>query len=78
VPDWIWFVLAALVAVAVGTILAYALAAPGGRPRRRDPESTGKTRYELDNVVVWNPWPILIAAALVAGLAALILFADGG
>ncbi len=77
-PDWIWFLLAALVAVAVGTILAYALAAPGGRPRRRDPESTGKTRYELDNAVVWNPWPILIAAAVVAGLAALIFLADGG
>jgi membrane protein DedA with SNARE-associated domain len=78
VPDWIWFVLAALVAVAVGTILAYALAAPGGRPRRRDPESTGKTRYELDNAVVWNPWPILIAAAVIAGLAALIFLVDGG
>jgi membrane protein DedA with SNARE-associated domain len=77
VPDWVWLLLAALVAIAVGTILAYALAAPGGRPRRRDPESTGKTRYELDNAVVWNPWPILIAAAVVAGLAALILFVDG-
>ncbi len=76
-PDWVWLLLAALVAVAVGTILAYALAAPGGRPRLRDPESTGKTRYELDNAVVWNPWPILIAAAVVAGLAALILFVDG-
>jgi hypothetical protein len=78
VPDWIWFLLAALVAVAVGTILAYALAAPGGHPRRRDPESTGKTRYELDNAVVWNPWPILIAAAVVAGLVALILLVDRG
>jgi membrane protein DedA with SNARE-associated domain len=78
VPDWIWFLLAAFVAVAVGTILAYALAAPGGRPRRRDPQSTGKTRYELDNAVVWNPWPIVIAAAIVAGLVALIVFADGG
>ena len=77
-PDWIWFLLAAFVAVAVGTILAYALAAPGGRPRRRDPQSTGKTRYELDNAVVWNPWPIVIAAAIVAGLVALIVFADGG
>ena len=77
-PDWIWFLLAAFVAVAVGTILAYALAAPGGRPRRRDPQSTGRTRYELDNAVVWNPWPIVIAAAVVAGLVALIVFADGG
>ena len=77
-PDWIWFLLAAFVAVAVGTILAYALAAPGGRARRRDPQSTGKTRYELDNAVVWNPWPIVIAAAVVAGLVALIVFADGG
>ncbi len=77
-PDWIWFLLAALVAVAVGTVLAYALAAPGGRPRRRDPQSTGKTRYELDNAVVWNPWPILIAAAVVAGLAALIFLGDRG
>ncbi len=77
-PDWIWFLLAAFVAVAVGTILAYALAAPGGRPRRRDPQSTGKTRYELDNAVVWNPWPIVIAAAVVAALVALIVFGDGG
>jgi ABC-type antimicrobial peptide transport system permease subunit len=78
VPDWIWFLLAALVAVAVGTILAYALAAPGGHPRRRDPQSTGKTRYELDNAVVWNPWPILIAAAVVAALIALIVLVDRG
>jgi hypothetical protein len=78
VPSWIWFVLGAIVAVTVGTILAYALAAPGGRPRRRDPQSTGKTRYELDNTVVWNPWPIFIAAALVAAIVALIVFADGG
>jgi ABC-type antimicrobial peptide transport system permease subunit len=78
VPGWVWFLLGALVAVAVGTVLAYALAAAGGRPRGRDPESTGKTRYELDNTVAWNPWPILIAAAVVAGLAALIFLVDGG
>ena len=77
-PDWIWFLLAALVAVAIGTVLAYALAAPGGRPRRRDPQSTGKTRYELDNAVVWNPWPIVIAAAVVAALVALIVLVGGG
>ena len=77
-PDWIWFLLAALVAVGLGTVLAYALAAPGGRQRRRDPQSTGKTRYELDNAVVWNPWPIVIAAAVVAALVALIVFVDGG
>ena len=77
-PDWIWFLLAALVAVGLGTVLAYALAAPGGRQRRRDPRSTGKTRYELDNAVVWNPWPIVIAAAVVAALVALIVFVDGG
>ena len=70
--------LGALIAVAIGTVLAYALAAPGGRERRRDPRSAGKTRYELDNAVVWNPWPIMIAAALVAGLVALIVFADRG
>jgi hypothetical protein len=78
VADWIWFVLAALAAVGVGTVLAYALAAPGGRPRRRDPQSTGKTRYELDNAVLWNPWPIAIAAAVVAALVALIVLVGDG
>ena len=77
-PNWIWFLLAALVAVGVGTLLAYALAAPGGRERRRDPRSTGKTRYELDNTVVWNPWPIVLAAAVVAGLVALIVLVARG
>jgi hypothetical protein len=72
VPTWIWFVLGALVAVTVGTGLAY-LAAPGGRPKRRDPQSTGKTRYELDNAVVWNPWPIVIAAAVAAALIFLVV-----
>jgi membrane protein DedA with SNARE-associated domain len=77
-PDWLWLLLAALVAVAVGTVIAYAVAAPGGRPRTRDPQSTGKSRYELDNAVVWNPWPILIAALIVVALVALIVFVDGG
>jgi hypothetical protein len=78
VPDWLWFLLAALAAVVVGTVIAYAVAAPGGHPRRRDPQSTGKSRYELDNAVVWNPWPILVAALVVVGLVALIVFVDGG
>ncbi len=75
-PTWIWLVLGALVAVVVGTALAY-LAAPGSRPKRRDPQSTGKTRYELDNAVVWNPWPIVIAVAVAAGLVAIIVVARG-
>jgi hypothetical protein len=75
VPNWIWLLLAAVGAVIVGTALAYALAAPGGRPRRTDARSAGKSRYEIDNAVVWNPWPIVIAAAIVGGLALIVLVA---
>ena len=76
-PNWVWFLLGAVVAVGVGTVLAYALAAPGGRTRRRDPRSAGKSRYELDNTVAWNPWPIVIAVAVVAGLVAVIVLGRG-
>ena len=76
-PDWVWLVLAAVGAVAVGTVLAYALVAPGGAPRRKDGNRGGKSRYELDNTVAWNAWPILIAAALLGGLVALIVFGRG-
>ena len=78
VPEWIWLLLGAAAAVAVGTVLAYALAAPGGRARRKDRDQGGKSRYDLDNAVAWNPWPIVIAAALLGGLVALIVLAGRG
>ena len=78
VPDWIWLLLAGTAAVAIGAALAYALAAGSGRPRTRGDgggahgHGRRPTRYELDNTVAWNPWPLLLAFAVV-GLLALVV-----
>ena len=75
--DSILVALAVAAAVAVGALLAYVLVPRQARHAARPERGPRKTRYEEDNEVAWNPWPVAVVVAFFGLLVAVVVLLGG-